>query len=102
MTASARPRLGQRVEAAVTGLWLALWQVALAATLLRTAGATVQSFFALTATWLLGGIVGARWAGPGALEIVLGSAPIDGPSPVLDRQSLADSAFRSAFSQRER
>mgnify|MGYP000417387111 CR=1 FL=1 len=55
----------------MTGLWLALWQVALAATLLRTAGATVQSFFALTATWLLGGIVGARWAGhardPGSL-----------------------------------
>lgn len=74
MTASGRPRLGQRVEAAVTGLWLALWQVALAATLLRTAGATVQSFFALTATWLLGGVVGARWAGRGALP---GSSPLD-------------------------
>ncbi len=74
MTAGARPRIGQSVEAAVTGLWLALWQVALAATLLRTAGATVQSFFALTATWLLGGVVGARWAGRG--ELVPGSPPL--------------------------
>ena len=49
MTAPLRPRLGLRVEAAATGLWLAQWQVALAVTLLRTAGATVQSFLALTA-----------------------------------------------------
>lgn len=87
MTASARPRLGQRVEAAVTGLWLALWQVALAATLLRTAGATVQSFFALTATWLLGGIVGARWAGrargPGSLPLNAAGAECAGGLPRL-------------------
>lgn len=62
MTAAGRPAPHQRVEAFVTGAWLALWQVALAATLLRTAGATMQSFFALTATWLLGGVIGVRWA----------------------------------------
>lgn len=61
MTAAPRPSLSQRAEALLTGMWLALWQVALAATLLRTSGATVQSFFALTATWLSGGVLGARW-----------------------------------------
>lgn len=66
MTAPLRPRLGLRVEAAATGLWLAQWQVALAVTLLRTAGATVQSFFALTAAWLLGGVCGARWLNRGS------------------------------------
>lgn len=79
MTAAPRPTLSQRAEALLTGMWLALWQVALAATLLRTAGATVQSFFALTATWLSGGVLGARWLlGRSAKDAAL---PAQNPAP---------------------
>ena len=79
MTAASRPTLSQRAEALLTGMWLALWQVALAATLLRTAGASVQSFFALTATWLLGGVLGARWLlGRNAKDAAL---PAPNPAP---------------------
>lgn len=49
----------QRRRAWLTGGWLALTQVALALSLLESAGAAARAFFALTAVWLLGGTVGA-------------------------------------------
>ena len=61
-------------EAAVTGAWLGLVQVALAFSVMAGAGAAATLFFALTASWLAGsasGILGAR--GPRVTALLLGA-----------------------------
>lgn len=62
-------------EALVTGAWLGFAQVALGFEVMMGAGGGVMLFFALTAAWLAGGVIGARWlgreAGPALIGLVL-------------------------------
>ena len=64
-----------RGEALATGAWLGLAQVALGFEIMAGAGGGVMLFFALTAAWLGGGALGARWfgrqAGPALIGLVL-------------------------------
>jgi len=48
-------------QAAWTGLWLGLQQVALGFALMAGAGGTAILFFAFLAAWIAGGAVGAAW-----------------------------------------
>jgi len=70
-TAAAMPRLA-RLEALATGAWLGFVQVALGFELMAGGGGGVMLFFALTAAWLAGGAIGARWLGQQARPALLG------------------------------
>jgi hypothetical protein len=63
------------LEAMATGTWLGLTQVALGFEVMAGGGGGVMLFFALTAAWLGGGAIGARWlgrqAGPALVGLVL-------------------------------
>jgi spermidine synthase len=74
-----RLRLGSRsraLEAAATGAWLGLSQVALGFALLSGVGASAALFFALIGAWLAGGVAGASAPGGGdrARAALLGAA----------------------------
>lgn len=57
-------RRRRAAEAAATGLWLGLTQVALGFALLSGAGASAALFFGLVGAWLAGGLAGALGRAP--------------------------------------
>jgi hypothetical protein len=83
-------------EAAATGAWLGLVQVALGFALLRGGGSSSSIYFALLAAWLAGGALGAL-GGPAAPASAPAPAPAPASARLLALALLALAAARAAL-----